>query len=270
MLVFNYSISNLLSKTNTYTLYTYLCMPFYWISGTKKTEFAFTTQRRHKNLAPMHWTFYCSMSISPSHFNTYKLIGLTGVIIEKNLTIYSSWKECKSQYFFLWPLFGTFNDFDQSSTQFDQIFYNHIFLHTFFLWHWNIRFIAIECVRCTYAMHSLKNFSIFFLCQPEFSITNIRASIMHIVASNNIWKRKTESERFTYPDMVQRNMDNIFHVFRLAHLKCPIRHLDRILSNRCRAQPYCCRLSSDLCALNQSNGPEQSNEQWQWQWRAWK
>lgn len=57
---------------------------------------------------------------------------------------------------------------------------------------------------------------------------------------------------FTYPDMVQRNMHSIFHGVRLAHLTHPIQHWDRIHSSQCPIPLYCCHLSSDLCALNQS------------------
>lgn len=56
-----------------------------------------------------------------------------------------------------------------------------------------------------------------------------------------------------YPDTVHCSMDSIFHVFQLEHLEYPIQLMDRILASRYPTQLYCCRLSSDLCALNQSD-----------------
>lgn len=52
--------------------------------------------------------------------------------------------------------------------------------------------------------------------------------------------------------MVQHNMDNIFHVVQLVHLKYPIQHLDNIHADRFLFQLYYLYHFSDLYVLNRS------------------
>lgn len=98
---------------------------------------------------------------------------------------------------------------------------------------------------------------------------NAITRVLAIRTTQNAINHRQRSERtvaLTYRGMVLDSRDSTFHDAQLAHPICPIQHSDRIRANQCPAPLYCCRLSSDLCALNQSvrKKKEKSN------WKQWK